>query len=90
MQYQITIKTTEEYITAFPIQTGEVDKVIGRPTFTKANKVMLALKTNCIAMEDARSNLGKLHCIINTGHLETTGANIPPSVDPGALLTLLG
>jgi hypothetical protein len=54
MQYQITTKTAEEYLTAFPIQTGEVDKVIGRPTFTKANKMMVALKTNCIALEDAR------------------------------------
>jgi hypothetical protein len=83
MQYQITTKTVEEYLTSFPIKIEEVD--IRRPTFTKANKVMVALKTNCIAMEDTRSNLGKLHCIMNTAHLETTKAVIPPSTDLGQI-----
>jgi hypothetical protein len=46
MQYKTTPKTVEEYLTAFPIQMEDVDTVIGRPTFTKANKVMVALKTN--------------------------------------------
>ena len=36
-------------------------------------------------MEDARSNLGKLHCIMDTAHLEATLVAIPPSIDPGAL-----
>jgi hypothetical protein len=39
----------------------EADKVIGRPTFTKANKVIVAIKTNCIAIEDSRSQVGELH-----------------------------
>jgi hypothetical protein len=85
MQYQITTKTVEEYLTSFPIQMEEVNKVIGRPTFTKANKVMVALKANCIVMEDTRSNLGKSHCIMNTAHLETTKAVIPPSTDLGQI-----
>jgi hypothetical protein len=63
----------------------EVGKVIGQPTFTKENKVILALKTNCIAMEDTRLNLMKLHCIMDTAHLEATDDAIPPSVGPGAL-----
>jgi hypothetical protein len=79
MQYQKTPKTVEEYLTSFPIQMEEVDTVIGRP------KVMVALKTNCIAMEDTRSNLGKLHCIMNTAHLETTKLIVPPSTDPGQI-----
>jgi hypothetical protein len=83
MQYQTTPKTVEEYLTSFPIQMEEVDKVIGRPTFTKANKVVVALKTNCITMEDTRSNLGKSHCIMNTAHLESTKQIVPPSTDPG-------
>jgi hypothetical protein len=44
MQYQITTKTVEEYLIAFPIKMEEVDKVIGRPTFTKVNQVTVALK----------------------------------------------
>jgi hypothetical protein len=85
MQYQTTPKTVEEYLTAFPIQMEEVDTVFGRPTFTKANKVMVALKTNCIAMEDTRSNLGKLHCIIDTKQLEADKQTISPSTDPGQI-----
>jgi hypothetical protein len=83
MQYQITTKTVEEYLTSFPIKIEEVD--IRRPTFTKANKVMVALKTNCIAMEDTRSNLGKLHCIMDTAHLESTKQAVPPSTDQGQI-----
>jgi hypothetical protein len=40
MQYQIATETVEEYLIAFPIEMEEVDKVIGRPTSTKANKVI--------------------------------------------------
>jgi hypothetical protein len=60
MQYQITTKTVEEYLIAFPIKMEEVDRVIGRPTFTIVNRVTVALKTNCIAMEDPRSRVGRL------------------------------
>ena len=63
----------------------EVDKVIGKPTFTKVNKVIVALKTNCIAMEDSRSNLGKLHCIMDSSHLEAGNNLITASIDPGEL-----
>ena len=83
MQYQIETKTVEEYLIAFPIKMEEVDKVIGRPTFTKINKVIVAIKRNCIAMDDTRSRVGKLHCIMNSQHLETGGIGIPPSVNPG-------
>jgi hypothetical protein len=83
MQYQIITKTVEEYLVAFPIKMEEVDKVIGRPTFTKVNRVTVALKTNCIAMEDPRPRVGKLYCIINSQHLEQGGLGIPPSANPG-------
>jgi hypothetical protein len=42
MQYQIATKTVEEYLSAFPINMEEVDKVIGR--FTKVNRVTVAFK----------------------------------------------
>jgi hypothetical protein len=84
MQYQIITKTVEEYLIAFPIKMEEVDKVIGRPTFTKVNRVTVALKTNCIAMEDPRSRVGRLHCITDSQHLEEGEIGIPPSANPGA------
>jgi hypothetical protein len=83
MQYQITTKTVEEYLSTFPIKMEEVDRVIGRPTFTKVNQVTVALKTNCIAMEDPRSRVGRLHYIVNSQHLDQGGIGIPPSVNPG-------
>jgi hypothetical protein len=84
MQYQIITKTVEEYLIAFPIKMEEVDKVIGRPTFTKVNRVTVALKTNCIAMEDPRSRVWRLHNIGNFQHLEQGGIGIPPpSENPG-------
>jgi hypothetical protein len=86
MQYQTTPKTVEEYLTSFLIQMEEVGTVIGRPTFTKANRVTVALKTNCTAMEDTRSNLGKLHCIMDTKQLEADKQTIPPSTDPGQII----
>jgi hypothetical protein len=78
MQYQIVTKTVEEYLIAFPIKMEEVGKVIGRSTFTKMNQVTVALKTNCIAMEDSRSRVGRLHCITNSQHLEQGGMGIQP------------
>jgi hypothetical protein len=83
MQYQIVTKTVEEYLIAFPIKMEEVGKVIGRLTSTKVNQVTVALKTNCIAMEDSRSRVGRLHCITNSQHLEQGGIGIQPSVNPG-------
>jgi hypothetical protein len=85
MQYQRRTKTAEEYFNEFPEQPEEVGKIIGIPSFTTVYKVVLALKNNCIAMEDPRSALGKLHCIANTANLEPTGVAIPPSIDPGEL-----
>jgi hypothetical protein len=77
MQYQITTKTVEEYLSAFPIKMEEVDKVICRATFAKVDRVTVALKTNCIAVEDARPRVGRLHCIVNSQHLEQGGVSIP-------------
>jgi hypothetical protein len=74
MQYQSTTKTIEEYLIAFPIQM--------EAPFTKANKVIVAIKINCIAMEDSRSIVGKLHCIMNSQHLELNGIGIVPSINP--------
>jgi hypothetical protein len=34
-------------------------------------------------MEDPRSMVGRLHCIVNSRHLEQGGIGIPPSVNPG-------
>jgi hypothetical protein len=34
-------------------------------------------------MEDPRSRVGRLHCIVNSQHLEQGGIGIPPSVNPG-------
>jgi hypothetical protein len=61
----------------------EVDKVTGIPNFTKVNRVIVALKTNCIAMEHPRSMVGRLHCIVNSQHLEQGGVGIPASINPG-------
>jgi hypothetical protein len=78
MQRQIKAKTAEEYLLAFPIQVEEVDKIIDRPTFTSTNKVITALKTNCISIEDERSGLGKLHCIIDSTYMEAGGVGPGP------------
>ena len=61
----------------------EVNKVIGRPTFTKVHKVIVAIKSNCIAMDNPRSRVGKLHCICNSQHLEAEGVGVPASRNPG-------
>jgi hypothetical protein len=89
MDYQIKVKTPEEFLSAFPIKMEEVDRVIGQPNFTKISKVTVALKKNCIAMYDSRSRVGKLHCIINSQTQEDDGVGIPASVHPGTP-TLLG
>jgi hypothetical protein len=49
----------------------------------EVGKVIVVLKTNCIAMEDPRSMVGRLHCIVNSRHLEQGGIGIPASVNPG-------
>jgi hypothetical protein len=85
MHYQIHTKTAEEYLNDFSEQPAEVGKVIGLTTFTTVYKVILALKNNYIAMDDTRSNLGKLHCITNTASIESTGIAVSHSTDPGAL-----
>jgi hypothetical protein len=43
------------------------------------------LKTNCISIEDERSNLGKLHCIIDSTHMEAGGVGVVPSINPGPI-----
>jgi hypothetical protein len=78
-------KTVEEYLLAFPIQMEEVDKITDRPTFKSCNKVIKALKTNCISIEDERSDLGKLHCIIDTKNMEDGGIRVTASINPGPL-----
>jgi hypothetical protein len=85
MQRQIEAKTVEEYLLAFPIQVEEAAKIIDRPTFTSANKVITALKANCISMEDERSGLGKLHCIIDSTHMEVGGVGVVASINPGPI-----
>jgi hypothetical protein len=85
MQRQLEVKTVEEYLLAFPIQMEEVDKIIDRPTFKSCNKVIKALKTNCISFEDERSDLGKFHCIIDKNNMEEDGVGIIASINPGPL-----
>jgi hypothetical protein len=79
------VKTVEEYLLAFPIQMEEVDKITDRPTFKSCNKIIKALKTNCISIEDERSDLGKLHCIIDTQNMEHDGRSVTASINPGPL-----
>ena len=85
MQYHVATKTVEEYLIAFPIQMEEVDKIIGIPTFAATNKVITALKTNCIAMDDERSGLGKLHCVMDSAHMEAGQVGVIASIDPGPI-----
>jgi hypothetical protein len=63
----------------------EADKVIGRPTFIKANKAIVAIKSNCIAIEDSKSRVGRLYCIMDSQYLETGAVAIVPSQNPGVL-----
>jgi hypothetical protein len=85
MQRQLEAKTVEEYLLAFPIQMEEVDKIIDRPTFSSCNKIIVALKTNCISIEDDRSGLGKLHCIIDSAPMEANRVGIVASINQGPL-----
>jgi hypothetical protein len=43
------------------------------------------LKTNCISVEDERSDLGKLHCIIDTENMEDDGVGVVASINLGPL-----
>jgi hypothetical protein len=61
------------------------DKITDRPTFKSCNRVIKALKTNCISIEDERSDLGKLHCIIDTEDMEDDRIGIAASINPGPL-----
>jgi hypothetical protein len=49
------------------------------------NRIIKALKTNCISIEDERSDLGKLHCIIDTVNMEDDGIGVTASINPGPL-----
>jgi hypothetical protein len=59
--------------------------VVGQQTFVAANVVITALKTNCIAMDDDRSALGKLHCMMYSPSMEANKTKILASKDPGEL-----
>jgi hypothetical protein len=85
MQRQLEAKTVEEYLLASPKQMEEVNKITDHPTFKSCNRVIKALKTNCVSIEDERSDLGKLHCIINTENMEDDGIGIAASINPGPL-----
>jgi hypothetical protein len=63
----------------------EVNKIIDRPTFKSCNKVIKALRTNCISIEDERSDLGKLHCIIGSENMEEDGVGAVASINLGPL-----
>jgi hypothetical protein len=78
-------KTVEEYLLAFPIQMEEVDKITDCPTFKSCNRIIKALKTNCISIEDEQSDLDKLHCIIDTENMEDDAIAIAASINPGPL-----
>ena len=82
MNWNYKVYTAEEYLEKFPTKQEEVQPVVGLPTFVSAHVVISALKTNCIAMDDDRSNLGKLHCIMDTSNMET---RVVASTNPGEL-----
>jgi hypothetical protein len=85
MNYNITVLSPEEYLERFPMQAEEVPRVIGKPKFVSAYKVIAALKKNCVRMKDTRSKVGKLHCIMDsTAHKENKTA-IVASTDPGEI-----
>jgi hypothetical protein len=66
MNFDIPTKSVKEYLEAFHTKMEEVDKAAGKPTFTKAYRIVKAVKDSCMEMEDERSHLGQLHCIMNT------------------------
>jgi hypothetical protein len=85
MNYNITVLSPEEYLERFLIQAEEVPRVIGKPTFVSANKVIAALKKNCVRMKDTRSKVGKLHCIMDSTAYKANKTAIVASTDPGEL-----
>jgi hypothetical protein len=64
INFSVTIKSAEAYLSDFPIQKEEVDTVIRLPTFTKCYKVTTAVKINLIAVDDDRSPAGKVHLFL--------------------------
>jgi hypothetical protein len=85
MDWNYKVLTLEEYLESFPIKAEEVPPVVGQPTLVAANVVITALKTNCIAMDDDRSALGKLHCMMYSSSMEANKTKILASKDPGKL-----
>jgi hypothetical protein len=85
MNWNYKLLTPKEYLERFPIKAEEVPPVVGQPTFGASNVVITALKTNCIAMDDDRSALGKLHCIMDSSPMEQGKQKILASTDPGEL-----
>jgi hypothetical protein len=72
LPWNYKVLTPEEYLKSFPIKA----EVVGQPTFVAANVVITALKTNCIAMDDDRSALGKLHCMMDSSSMEANKTKI--------------
>ena len=85
MNWSYKIFTPEEFLEEFPVKPEEIDPVVGIPTFVASLRVVTAIKTNSIAMDDDRSDLGKLHCIMDSSSLETNKTKVTASIDPGEL-----
>jgi hypothetical protein len=85
MNYNIKVLSPKEYLKQFPKQAEEVSQVIGKPTSVSANKVITALKTNCVSMKDTRSKIGKLHCMMDLSSMEANKTAIAESTDLGEL-----
>jgi hypothetical protein len=85
MNWNYKVLAPEEYLEIFPIKAEEVPPVVGQPPFVAAIVVITALKTNCIAMDDDRSALGKLHCMMDSSSMEAGKTKILASKDTGEL-----
>jgi hypothetical protein len=86
MNWNYKVLTPKEYLKSFPIKAEEVPPVVGQPTFVASNVVITALKTNSIAMDDDRSALGELHCMMDSSSMEANKTKILASKDPGELI----
>jgi hypothetical protein len=85
MNWNYKVLTPEEYLEKISIKAEEIPPVVGQPTLVASNVVITALKTNCIAMDDDRSALGKVHCMMDSSSMEANKTKILASKDPGEL-----
>jgi hypothetical protein len=85
MNWNYKVLTPEEYLESFPIQAEEVRPVVEQPTCVAANVVITALKTNCIAMDDDISSIGKLHCMMDSSSMAANKQKILASKESGEL-----